>query len=67
MQEKIELLIHFIVTLIKLLKPGGVKIVMAETMATKQQLIVMSRGKKRASCTQIKSRRNLVEKDPIKR
>ncbi len=48
MREIIELTIHFICTLIKLLKPGGVKVVMAETMATKQQLIVMNRGKKRA-------------------
>ena len=49
MREKFELLNHFILTLFKLLKPGGVKAVMAETMLTKQQLIVISRGKKRAS------------------
>jgi len=48
MSEKIELLIHFICTLIKLLKPGGVKVVMAETMTTRQQLIVINRGRKRA-------------------
>ncbi len=36
MSEKIELLIHFICTLIKLAKPGGVKVVMAETMTMKQ-------------------------------
>ncbi len=45
MSEKLELLIHFIFTLIKLMNPGGVKIVMAETLATKQQLIVISRGR----------------------
>ncbi len=48
MSEKIELLIHFICTLIKQMKPGGVKVVMAETMTMKQQLIVVSRGRKRA-------------------
>ena len=48
MKEKFELLLHFIVTLLRLLKPGGVKIVMAETMTMKQQLIVMKRGKKRS-------------------
>ena len=48
MREIIELSIHFICTLVKLLKPGGVKVVMAETMAVKQQLIVMNRGKRRA-------------------
>jgi len=44
----IELLIHLIVTVIKLLKPGGVKVVMAETIVMKQQLIVMNRRRKRA-------------------
>jgi hypothetical protein len=48
MSEAIELLIHFIVSAIKLLKPGGVKVVMAESMAMKQQLIVMNRGKKKS-------------------
>jgi hypothetical protein len=48
MSEAIELLIHFVVSAIKLLKPGGVKVVMAETIAMKQQLIVMNRGKKRS-------------------
>ena len=48
MSEAIDLLIHFFVSSIKLLKPGGVKVVMAESMAMKQQLIVMNRGKKRS-------------------
>ena len=48
MPEAIELLIHFFVSAIKLLKPGGEKVVMAETMIMKQQLIVMNRGKSRS-------------------
>lgn len=48
MLEIIELLTHFTVTFIKLLKPGGVKVVMAETIAMKQQLIVMNPRRKRA-------------------
>ena len=48
MLEILELLIHFIATVIKLLKPGGVKVVMAETIAMKQQLIVMNRSRKRS-------------------
>ena len=48
MFEIIELLTHYFVTLIKLLKPGGVKLVMAESIAMKHQLIVMNRGKKRS-------------------
>jgi putative transposase len=48
MREFVELFIHFLCTLAKLSRPGGVKVVMAETLATKQQLIVKSRGKMRA-------------------
>jgi putative transposase len=47
MIEIIELLIHYLVTLIKLLKPGGVKRVMAESIAMKHQLVVMNRARKR--------------------
>jgi hypothetical protein len=48
MTEKMELLIYLIVSLVRLLKPGGMKVVMAETMIMKQQLIVMYRGRARA-------------------
>ena len=48
MTEKMELLVHLIVSLVRLLKPGGMKVVMAETMIMKQQLIVMNRGRARA-------------------
>ena len=47
MLEFIELLIHFATTVFKLLKPGGVKVVMAETIVMKQQLIIMNRRRKR--------------------
>jgi hypothetical protein len=46
--EITELLIHFITTVMKLLKPGGVKVVMVETIAMKQQLIVINRPRRRA-------------------
>jgi putative transposase len=48
MLEFIELLSHYFITLIKLLKPGGVKVVMAESIAMKHQLIVMNRVRKRS-------------------
>lgn len=48
MKEKFELLIHFIVALIKLSKPGGVKALMAENQLLRQQLIVLNRGRVRA-------------------
>jgi hypothetical protein len=48
MPEIIELPINFITTAVKLLMPGGVKVAMAETIAMKQQLIVMNRVCKRS-------------------
>jgi len=48
MKEIFELLIHFFVTLIRLTKRGGVKTVVADTLAMKQQLIVINRSKKRS-------------------
>ncbi len=48
MREKFELLVHFVVTLIKLLRPGGVKALIAENHAMKQQLLVLNRGRKRS-------------------
>ena len=48
MSEKLELLIHFIVTLCKLSAPGGVKALIAENHAMKQQLVVMNRRNKRS-------------------
>jgi len=48
MLEIIELLTHCFIMLIKLLKPGGVKRVMAESIAMKQQLIVVNRARKKS-------------------
>jgi hypothetical protein len=48
MLEIIELLTHYFVTLFKILKPGGAKRVMAESIALKHQLVVMNRARKRS-------------------
>jgi transposase InsO family protein len=45
MLEIIELLTHYLVTLIKLLKPGGVKVVMAESMARKRSPALVTRDR----------------------
>jgi putative transposase len=44
----IELLVHFVTTVFKLLKPGGVKVVMAESIAVKHQFIITNCRRKRA-------------------
>jgi putative transposase len=48
MKEIFTLIVHFFVTLVKLSKLGGVKVVMAENNLLKQQLLVFSRKQKRA-------------------
>ena len=48
MRDVILLFIHFIVTMVKLAKPGGTRAVIAETLLIKQQLIVMNRSQRRA-------------------
>jgi len=48
MKVLVLLLVHLVVTLAKLLGPGGVRSVVAESLLLKHQLIVSNRSKKRA-------------------
>jgi len=48
MREIFELFIHLICTVFKLLGSGGVKSVMAENLAMKQQLIFLKRSRQRS-------------------
>ncbi len=48
MAEKFALFLHVVVTIIKLLKPGGTNSIIAESIILKHQLIVINRGRKRA-------------------
>ncbi len=47
MREHLSLIIHLLFTLAKLFKPGGVKAVIAENIVMRQQLITLSRARKR--------------------
>src|SRR6266849_2357173 len=48
MYDFIVLLVHSLVTLVRLAKPGGVRIVVAESVLVRHQLLVLNRGRKRA-------------------
>src|SRR5258705_11641773 len=48
MHELLLLAIHLFVTVAKLLRPGGVRAVVAESLLLKQQLIVSNRSRQRA-------------------
>jgi putative transposase len=48
MSELFVLIAHLLTTLVKLAQPGGVRAVTAESLALKQQLLVLQRRRKRA-------------------
>ena len=48
MKELLLLLAHLLSTIAKLLGPGGAKTVVAESLIMKQQLLVVSRSRRRA-------------------
>ncbi len=48
MRDLIILLVHLISTLARLLGPGGLRSVVAETLRVKQQMLILNRSRKRA-------------------
>jgi putative transposase len=48
MRELFSLITHLLVTLAKLARPGGLSVVAAESLAVKQQLLIMMRAQHRA-------------------
>jgi putative transposase len=48
MREMFILTVHLLVTLAKLARPGGVRVVAAESLAVKHQLLIMKRSRQRA-------------------
>lgn len=48
MLSLLELITHLLFSLLKLCRPGGVKVVMTENLALRQQLIVLNRNRNRA-------------------
>ena len=48
MRDLLLLAMHLFVTLAKLLRPGGVRAVAAESLLLKQQLLVSNRSRQRA-------------------
>src|SRR6266850_3787624 len=48
MRDLMLLLIHLAVTILRLARPGGVRSVVAESVLLKHQLLILSRGRRRA-------------------
>src|SRR6202051_1851223 len=48
MRDLAVLLVHLLVTVFRLTRPGGIRSVVAESVLVKHQLLVLNRGRKRA-------------------
>ena len=48
MHDILVILIHSIVTVVRLLKPGGLRAVVAESALTRHQILLVNRSRKRA-------------------
>ena len=49
MREVLVLAVHLLVTVAKLMRPGGARAVCAESLLLKHQLLISNRSRKRAS------------------
>ena len=48
MYDILALFLHLIVTLVRLIKPGGLRAIVAESVLTRHQILILNRGRKRA-------------------
>jgi hypothetical protein len=48
MRDLLVLIAHFVTTVIRLGKPGGLRSVVAESVLVKQQLLIVNRSRRRA-------------------
>src|SRR5262249_48112436 len=48
MRNLILLLVHLVTTVLRLVEPGGVRAVIAESVLTKHQLLILNRSRRRA-------------------
>ena len=48
MRDLLVLFVHLIVTMARLAKPAGLRAVIAESVLTRHQILILNRGRKRA-------------------
>src|SRR4051794_27392347 len=48
MRDLVVLIVHLITTVFRLVQPGGVRAVVAESVLTKHQLLILNRARRRA-------------------
>ena len=56
MRELIVLIVHFVATVFRLVRPAGVRAVVAESVLTKPQFLILNRSRRRAPNLRILNR-----------
>jgi len=56
MRDLIVLIVHLLTTVFRLVQPGGVRAVVAESVLTKHQLLILNRSRRRAPSLRILDR-----------
>ena len=56
MYDILALFLHLIVTLVRLVKPGGLRAVVAESVLTRHQILILNRSRKRAPNLRVSDR-----------
>jgi hypothetical protein len=56
MYDILALFLHLIVTLVRLIKPGGLRAVVAESVLTRHQILILNRSRKRAPHLRVSDR-----------
>src|SRR5215472_5013407 len=56
MHDILIVLVHSIVTVVRLIKPGGLRAVVAESVLTRHQLLILNRSRKRAPNLRVSDR-----------
>src|SRR6516225_11714993 len=56
MYDILVIFVHLIVTVVRLIKPGGLRAVVAESALTRHQLLILNRSRKRAPDLRVSDR-----------
>jgi hypothetical protein len=48
--------VHLIVTVFRLIEPGGLRAIVAESVLTRHQILILNRSRKRAPCLNVSDR-----------
>ena len=56
MHDILVVLVHAIVTVVRLMQPGGLRAVVAESALTRHQLLILNRSRKRAPSLRVSDR-----------